>query len=360
MGIARMSSKVRNAVTAVVALAVYTLLVLHVNSLTSHVHRARHAQVTHSLRERSISRFDRPAGVEAGAERDYPAIFVYRRSRKTGSTSMANALITPLSAYGYVAPVEQWDALQATVRNEFVRPSPRKLMLLYHNRITRAYHPRRDAVIADTFRDGFAQVTSQCRHMGKVDTCDDAVVECMAAPSTRRLLQYRYAGGEEEDADTYVDLPLSSLYPALSTSVLRTVFPDIVLNVDAHNIRDSACNETAALRAVYNKYYSDLDRQNVVLKRRMLAIAGYPIEVSGRERKSFSLDDMLAAAEQKERGKYGGMQERPVLREEHTVEFQQFRNASMQWFVDAVGKLHALDKGSAKDYLRKMEEDAAR
>lgn len=222
----------------------------------------------------------------------YPELFIFRRTKKTGSSSMMNALMDVLEPLGYVPLARKRDEIHIAVRNEYARVAPRRLAILQHNNLTRSTHPRRRAVIADTIRDGLPHIMSYCRYMRGVYNCvSSGMRACLQDASTLQQMHYRWAGRDHEDDDTYIDLPLSSAHPALSTAVLRSVFPMIPpLKVMKYNARGAGCeNELKKvsdserkergknqLQQIYDDLYGPLDRQVDQLKRRMLSIAGYP------------------------------------------------------------------------------------
>lgn len=217
---------------------------------------------------------------------------------------MLTALLEALEPLGYRGMYVKAEWMDIKVRNEFRQPHPRRLLVSEHNRITRAYHPTRSAVIADTIRDGYEQMTSFCRYVKKVPNCDDQLIKCLRSKNTISQIKYRWAGNEEEDEDTYIDLPLSSAHPALSTTVFRTVFPNAILRVQAYNVVNSSCPESEDLRATYRSLYRELDLQVLRLRRRMLVLAGYPPELPKGCSKC-KVTDLVDAAEKIERLKYG-------------------------------------------------------
>lgn len=298
-----MLNQVRSIVLGAIAITLYTFGVLHGRNTGTQPQDSAPSWLSSAVLERSGGDFRRKGAGNMDNE-GYPGLFIYRRSNQTGSASMSNALLTALQGLGYEPVQSQGESMEIVVRNEFVKHAPRRLLVLSQNAITRAAHPRGKVVIADTFSYGFAQVTSQCRHMIYNGSCGDAVVRCMRAEPMKSLVRYRFADNEEEDEDTYVDLPLSALHPALSTTVLRTVYPQIRIDIGVPDIENAACAETLRLREVYDKVYGELERQMDSLKMRMLVIAGYPVEVAGRRGRNFTLDDMLEAAERKELEKY--------------------------------------------------------
>lgn len=240
-----------------------------------------------------------------------PALFIFRRTRKTGSSSMVEALLSSVaSSYGYVPLPFRYRDINRALRLEYIRRDGQtrgpRIMVVNHNDITRTFHPKRDVVIADTIRDGFEQITSYCRHIRGVPDCGRYIDACMRSPSTRNQAFYRWAGRPKEDEDTYIDLPLSSAHAMLSTAVLRTVYPNISpLQIDYYNVRNSTCEDTKHLRDVYNIYFKHLDEQVDDLKRRLLLVAGYPTTLAASVppslRKAISINDLLDAAEIHER-----------------------------------------------------------
>lgn len=222
----------------------------------------------------------------------YPELFIFRRTKKTGSSSMMNALMDVLEPLGYVPLARKRDEIHIAVRNEYRRATPRRLAVLQHNNVTRSIHPRRRAVIADTIRDGLPHIMSYCRYMRGVYNCvSSGMRACLQDASTLQQMRYRWAGRDHEDDDTYIDLPLSSAHPALSTAVLRSIFPMIPpLKIMQYNVRGAGCEDELKkdskserkehgkkhLQQIYDDLYGPLDRQVDQLKRRMLSIAGYP------------------------------------------------------------------------------------
>jgi len=46
--------------------------------------------------------------------------------------------------------------------------------------VTKLCHPHRSAVITDTVRVGYEQITSYCRYVKKVESCrDNAIIDCL-------------------------------------------------------------------------------------------------------------------------------------------------------------------------------------
>lgn len=276
---------------------------------------------------------------------------------KTGSSSMREALMQAFHALGYSIFPYLEDELRPALYHHYIRKdsSPQRLVLLQHNDITRDVHPHRSAVIADTFRDGFARITSYCRHMGKVPDCGEGMLKCLQSNDTLRERKYRWAGRDAEDADTYIDLPLSSAHPALSTAVVRTMFPGVILNIDYYNSRATACERTPDLDTVYKRYYRELDAQVATLMRRMLVITGYPstVKTSGKAGRVFQLDDLLQAAETAE------LEKMPELRDKTARKIaglsqnvKDFHGARKVWLVDEDGKLYT----DTREALRKQRE----
>lgn len=235
-----------------------------------------------------------------------PELFIYRRTRKTGSSSMVNALLRALVPLGYVGVKQGEDEVDPVVRNEYIRPYPRKLFVVHHNQVTKAAHPLRNAMIADTIRDGFETITSYCRQKLHIQSCErDDMISCLKAPETQAQVLYRFVNSTEETDETYIDLPLSSKHRALSTTVMRTVFPNVTLHVDYYNVHESACskeNVDPEVAQLYNELYSAFDDQVTTLQKRMLGIAGFPFIADKREK--VTLNDMMDAADLIEAPKY--------------------------------------------------------
>lgn len=219
---------------------------------------------------------------------------------------MASALLDALLPLGY-EPVESRDAgvgltkLFANLHSPIGKP----VFLFNHNSFTRSVTSRPDVIIMDTFRDGYQHMTSFCRDKRNFKSCEEHVADCLQ--NNRAVLaqrHYRWAGREEEDPDNFIDIPLSSEHPALSTTALRTVFPGVVLRIEHYRERNTTCAELKQVRDVYNKLYSGLDRQVDELRKRLLLLTEYPYTVAKEPNVSLSLAEMLDLAENIERSKY--------------------------------------------------------
>lgn len=297
----------------------------------------------------------RTTGVDYYGTSDYipPPLFIYRRTKKTGSSSMLAVLLPQLQRMGYTPLYLHRGAMEVAVRSEFVRAHPRRLFIAEHNRITRMHHPRRLAIIADTIRDGYQQMTSFCRYVRKVKSCDNrnavgAMARCLRSSDAQAQMFYRWAERKQEDDDTYIDLPLSAAHPALSTSVIRTVFPNITLDLTKqYNRRYSACPERKTIRAVYDELYQPLEDQILALKRRMLLLAGYPFSVVKQFKLNITIDDMMDEADALEMRKYpqllsesSGASRSKKKKSGYSDVHEQLRGSKQHWFHDDQGILN--------------------
>lgn len=270
--------------------------------------------------------------------RSLPELFIFRRTKKTGSSSMMAAFLDTLPSFGYV-PLNRGEAdVEIPLRHELVRTRGRRLMLVRHNHITRDVHPTRSAVIADTIRDGFERMTSFCRYIQHFESCDLSVIaECWRSNYTTAEIKYRWAGRQSEDSDTYIDLPLSAAHPGLSTSVMRSVFPGILLHIQRYNVKDSNCAETPELRALYQELFPHLDAEDNNLRKRMLIISGYPVDTHTQVGRKMNMTEMLDAAELLEQEKYG-MNGKMKTVKAMSRQALQMRSGDLKWALDEHGK----------------------
>lgn len=208
---------------------------------------------------------------------------------------MLDELIRELPSLGYFTLYDPSPELIWKVRLEAVKPNPRRLFIAEHNGITRSDYRGRYVIIIDTIRDGYQQMTSYCRYVQNTSMCNHDLVRCLQRNDSIKQNWYRWAGKGSEDEDTYIDLPLSSAHPHLSAAVFKSIFPTATIRLKRYNVWNSACPENKLLRDVYSKLYSELDRQVVMLKRRMLTIAGYPYRLHAHTH-VHSIDDLLDAA----------------------------------------------------------------
>lgn len=253
---------------------------------------------------------------------------------------MREALLVALKPYGYETVPYRMESLPTILHRTYLRPSktPRRIILIQHNAITRDIHPLKNAVIADTIRNGFARITSHCRHVQHVATCGEDMIECLKSNVTRNEIYFPWAGRSEETFDNYIDLPLSSGHPALSTAVVRTVFPNLTLHLHKYNLRSTACEETPELRQVYDKYYSLVDKQVATLQKRMLTLAGFPTSFYD-DTEAYSLEDLLDAAERIQADLNPALNTTPDFMKSASKTVMDFRGSIPRWYVDANGLL---------------------
>lgn len=270
-------------------------------------------------------------------ERPLPELFIYRRTKKTGSSSMMAAFLDALPPLGYVALPQGEAEVDMPLRYHLMRAHARRLMVVRHNHVTRDIHPERRAVIADTIRDGFQRMTSFCRFILHVHDCDlPGMQRCWRSAVVIAETRYRWAGRAREDPDTYIDLPLSSAHVGVSTSVMRSLFPNISLRLDRYNVMNSTCNETSELRALYDATFPTLDAEDDLLRKRMLIIAGYPFTMQRHAERHLSMVEMLDAAERLERVKYG-MTGELMQTDKMSLQSRQMRGADLKWGQDSDG-----------------------
>lgn len=239
-------------------------------------------------------------------KQNLPRLVIYRRTPKTASTSMASALLDVLLPLGY-EPVKIEKSKEGPTKlfANLHSPAGKPVFLFSHNSFTREVTTRPDVIIMDTIRDGYQHITSYCRYKRNYKTCERSVVDCLENdPRALKQRYYRWAGRRKEDANTFINIPLSSEHPALSTTALRTVFPDVVLHIERYREVNSTCGEVKQVRDVYNRLYLELDKQVNKLRKRLLLLAGYPYTAVQNSSNLLSLAGMLDLAESIERTKY--------------------------------------------------------
>lgn len=221
---------------------------------------------------------------------------------------MAAALLEVLEPLGYI-PIQLASSeigityLYSNLHN----PRGRPVFLFSHNNHTRRIgsHNHHETIIIDTFRDGYQQITSFCRAKRRIANCDDDLADCLENDRVvLRHLYYRWAGRAEEDEETFIDVPLSTKHAALSTTALRTIFPDAILKIDHFREKNSTCPEHEELRHIYRKRFAQLDEQVEKLSRRLLILTGYPHQLAEGEKSKLTLSEMLDVAESLEQRKY--------------------------------------------------------
>lgn len=279
----------------------------------------------------------------ARAPTDMPDLVIFRRTKKSGSSSILNALMRTLIPLGYEPiPLKNFELITG-VMNEYRRAFPRKLMTVHHNKVTKSMHPNPSkVVIVDSIRDGFSQITSYCRHMRHVESCNASIIPCITGSLAQIQAKYRFVGSLEENQFTYIDLPLSSQHPALSTTVMRSVFPNIpLLPIERYNKRNTACaHDIPELKQAYDRSFVDLERQIDMLRKRMLTIAGYPVQVEKYGSPKVDINELMDAAEQLEEVKYGGKrQARQISPYDKSQLVADLLAAVTCWTKDEVGNI---------------------
>lgn len=272
-----------------------------------------------------------------------PDILIFRRTRKTGSSSMLEQLLKLSAIYSYRPLYESGTHLRTLVRAASLsRNKSERLFIAEHNSISRADIRHQSAVIVDTITDGYKQITSFCRFVRKVRVtdCDRNLELCLRSPVTQAENRYRWTGRTVEDDDTYIDIPLSVEHPALSTKAIRRIFPNAILDVKKLNVANSSCSENVRLRMIYKELYKELDRQVESLRQRLLFLAGYP---SSRKNESVTTAAVLDAAEvmEKEAFKkvgvtFGTYESEKAVSDEHL----KLKKSQMTWALSDTGTLH--------------------
>lgn len=241
-------------------------------------------------------------GASVPDESHLPEVIIYRRTKKTAISSMLEGLLKETTQHGYVSLYHSGPRMKEVVRAESLAPHPRRLFVAGHNAFTRDETAGRKTVIIDTVMDGYRQVTSYCRFVKKVRVkhCDEQLIKCLEGPALSQR-NYYWAGKRHEDTSTFIDMPLNSEHPALSTTAFRRVFETAVLNVRKRNSAGSACPEDSKIRSVYNKRFKRLDRQINKLRVRLLALAGYPAHSKDG---NVTITEMMNSADELERRRY--------------------------------------------------------
>lgn len=270
---------------------------------------------------------------------DYlPEIILYRRTKKSGSTSMVKTLRDKLTKLGYIDvnlcnPDMQWIARAAAASTV-----PNRYLFSNHNNLVRSDFRNKHVVIIDTIRDGYKQITSFCRHVQNVEGCGTELENCMLSNETLSQIKFRWAGREQEDDDTYIDIPLSSAHPYLSTKALRTIVPNMTIDLgERMNVLNSSCPELPSLRSIYKKYYSELDSQIYELKRRFLIVTGYPYSVHGGN-KGMIIDELLKAAEAIEKHKFLSASPNSKEQSSSTASFVGLTSKYIKWTQEKDGE----------------------
>lgn len=268
-----------------------------------------------------------------------PLFFIYRRTKKTGSSSMLSALLNELVPLGY-QPLYYHTMDMATIARMVASSfRPQRVFIAQHNSVTREDTWNRPTVIADTVRDGYLQMTSYCRHVRSVQTCDEQMVKCLKSKNALEQKNYRWAGRDQEDKETYIDAPLSSEHPALSTTMLRNFYPNVTLRIHEYNVKNSSCAEIPAIRAVYDELYSSIDEQVEMLWKRLLVLTGYPVRGDSEEGRDITVMDMLDAAERMEQTKYDfGISENRKFSSAKSDNHGQLTQTVLVWARDDSGR----------------------
>ena len=278
-----------------------------------------------SLRERPIAASSR-----------VPDVVIYRKTKKTGSTSGLDAILKGLLPKRYAPLHNDTSVIKDILRAEALKSSPRKLLVSCHNGISREHTGNLFTVITDTVKDGYHQMTSFCRYFREVKECDsDEMRECLHHANLQYQVKYRWAGRSKEDSETYIDLPMSVAHPGLSTTVFRQVFPNVTLDFPQINAVGSTCEDIPSVRKVYDELFADLENQVLKLRNRMLTLAGYPTKLDG-----YSVVQLMDAADKTERSKYQfGRKSEPRKEFGETINDVRASAENGAWYISEDGRL---------------------
>lgn len=328
------SSPARVSLSIIIALAVILLL----TSNTIFISTRLAPSTSQFASANPIAYASTPGSVSVhDGQHDYPPVFIYRRTKKTASSSMLTALIDVLSPYQYVPLYHIPEEISHVVRREsriVLLHNRRRLLVAQHNHLRRSIHPQSNAIIADTIRPGYEQITSFCRYVKNLSKCDDdLMLSCLKHPATISQITYRWAGDNVESSDTYIDIPLSSAHPALSTTVFRSFFPltpqqianrtSPLLDIQYFNVHNSTCPEIPSIKKLYDQLYVQLDKDIDRLAHRLLVLAGYTTIIDpSLEKDKLSMFDLLDAAERLEKDRINWTQYFPDSHTESTVSKQ--------------------------------------
>lgn len=248
-----------------------------------------------------------------------PVLSILRRSFSAEADRVAHALKVSLAGAGFSeldkpAGMTTLDVLNSQYR----RNISIRTLVLTPNSLVRSAHPSRRAVLLSPLSDGIVDVVSHCRrqvqHTRKdehsLPACDDVdVMRCVGTSEAVSEIEHaRWAHREREDADTYVDIPLSPRHPKVSTLALRSVFPEalpLIFNLPIPDNTSTAGDDcdafTDVLFEAYSKPMRPLEQQIDYLRQRLLVIAGFPIDIDKRIKTlpnvHISPSDLLDAAE---------------------------------------------------------------
>lgn len=84
---------------------------------------------------------------------------------------MLAAIVSQLIPLGYDPLYKNTFQMGAMMRAVLVSHSARKVLVVEQNHVTKHLHPTPDAIIADTLRHGYKQMTRYCRYVKKVTEC---------------------------------------------------------------------------------------------------------------------------------------------------------------------------------------------
>lgn len=322
----------------ILLIATFSLLQIHLTLFTKYQIGLVVKELGNFYRQENItSNIQLPSKVYT-MKTSFPDVVIYRRTQKTGSCSMVRPLRQNLRTYKYINVFLDSSEARLFSRAASVSNAQQRFFVSSHNNLDRSDFRRKSVIILDTFRDGYKQITSYCRHIQNVKSCDINLKNCLLNSSTLNINKYRWAGREQEDDNTYIDIPLSSAHPHLSTKALRTVFPNVSLNLGKRlNVQNTTCPEIPSLRSIYNKHYSKLEDQIIDLKKRFLIVTGYPYKFNGSESDTL-LDDLLNSAERIETENYRLVSTLPLKeRQLDETGFKGYISKTTKWVFDYDG-----------------------
>lgn len=255
-----------------------------------------------------------------------PPLVIYRHTSSRRSARILRGLSSTLQYVGYTTVHVGADVTDEHIAARFRKPpssylsnTPEpKLLVVSQHRLTRRAHPERRAVIAAGIVTSLTDLLSYCVSTlphAPIDCEDEVLSSCVRdASKSEDIVSNRYGPNTTHNADDYVDMPLASSHPVLSTAVLRLVFPEAPLMQFRGEIPLGELSDVAEIpectKPQREKLSDDMEsatdvlvNMRVAMIRQFLIMAGYPCVSKGKP--EVTLEAMLDTAEEMHIGKVG-------------------------------------------------------
>lgn len=222
---------------------------------------------------------------------NHPNIILYQDPSYMETSKMKMELMDDAKSQNYVPVFGKDQEIVSTVRAALLSSKKKRFFVHTNSTLSRASFPGLKVVTVKTILDGFLQMKLFCRIVRSISKCDIEMESCVGSIAFQREASKRWNSQPfDYNYNNYVDLPLSPMYPAISTAIVRTILRHTPMFSRSTYEDNNLCADNRALRSAYEKSASLLDNEVDMMKERMVVISGYTVK---REQTNVTTDDIL-------------------------------------------------------------------